>query len=1044
MTMQGTSQAAPQLAGAVVLAQQIAMEQIGRRITLTEFGELLQSTGVLVTDGDDEDVNVTTTGALFTRLDILALAEALLELSTDAPGEDEPPAGGGGDDGPVGASAQPFTYTVILGPGEIREDIDFGVKPSNRVPTAEDDAVTTTEDTAVTIDVLGNDSDPDGDTLSIDSVTIPTNGTVAINADNTVTYMPGSDYNGSDSFTYTLIDGHGETDSAAVAVTVNPVNDAPTVDIDVEALIVDEGVVAGTAGAFADIDQGDTVGITASIGTITQTGSQSGTWTWSLATTDGPVQSQTVTITATDSGALSTEVTFDLTVNNVAPTVDAGPDATVDEGTAFTAPGSFSDPGTDTWIATVDYDDGAGAQPLPLTGTAFTLDHVYADHGTYTVTVTITDKDGGTGQDTLIVTVNDVEPIAAFTGDTTLDEGQSGSFDASGSTSFPDTIVLYEWDWDYDGVTFSPSGDTGAAQTQAWSDDGVLTVAVRVTDDDGSTDIANSDVIVNNVAPTIALSGATSVDEGAVYALTLGTVTDPGNDTVSQYIVHWGDGATDIYTASGEVTHVYADGPALRTVICDLVDEDGTYTEAGSLDLAVDNATPVVVLNPVDTIDENGTATVTGTITDPGVLDSFTMEVNWGDLSSPNNIETYTFAVSNTGSQSFALTHQCLDDNPSQTSSDSYTISVIVRDKDGGVDKQGVDLQVKNVAPVITECRSSATVDDKAAEGESVTVEVRFTDVGTRDSHVISIAWGDGEISQVSLAPADGTGVATDSHIYATGGIYEIEVTVEDDDTGLAQASTTAIVSGVGVHNRQLHIVGTDEADWVLIQLLYGGFNWQTFRYDGRERIRVYATLPNNLTIRDYDVTEVDTILVLLYGGNDTAMVSGAPSAAVLLDGGSGDDTLFGSHGNNILLGGPGNDTLRGGGGYDLLIGGTGRDTLIGDRGQSIFVGGQTAYDLQSVTNPSANIEALLAILDEWSSAKPYDQRRDNILGIAPTLGRLNHDFFLRPGETIFDDEEVDTILGGPNQDLFPDLHHDFIFDSQLLFSSFWRLWLPF
>ena len=74
-----------------------------------------------------------------------------------------------------------------------------------------------------------------------------------------------------------------------------------------------------------------------------------------------------------------------------------------------------------------------------------------------------------------------------------------GSYDATGSTSPADAIVHYEWDWDYDGMTFNPSGDTGGIQTHSWLSSGVYTVAVRVTDDDGSTDIAQLTVSVSHV-----------------------------------------------------------------------------------------------------------------------------------------------------------------------------------------------------------------------------------------------------------------------------------------------------------------------------------------------------------------------------------------------------------------------------------------------------------------------------------------------------------------------------------------------------------------
>ena len=84
---------------------------------------------------------------------------------------------------------------------------------------------------------------------------------------------------------------------------------------------------------------------------------------------------------------------------------------------------------------------------------------------------------------------------------------------------------------------------------------------------------------VDNVAPSIAISGNANVNEGSLYTLTLGAVTDPGTDTVSSYVVHWGDGSDDTYATNGAKTHTYADGPASRSITVDLVDEDGTYLD---------------------------------------------------------------------------------------------------------------------------------------------------------------------------------------------------------------------------------------------------------------------------------------------------------------------------------------------------------------------------------------------------------------------------------------------------------------------------------
>ncbi|MCP3869201.1 MAG: hypothetical protein GY703_14090, partial [Gammaproteobacteria bacterium] len=68
----------------------------------------------------------------------------------------------------------------------------------------------------------------------------------------------------------------------------------------------------------------------------------------------------------------------------------------------------FSDPGADSWTATVDYGNGAGPQPLLLNpDKSFTLSHVYVDDGFYTVTVVVIDDDGGSGSDTATIAVRD-------------------------------------------------------------------------------------------------------------------------------------------------------------------------------------------------------------------------------------------------------------------------------------------------------------------------------------------------------------------------------------------------------------------------------------------------------------------------------------------------------------------------------------------------------------------------------------------------------------------------------------------------------------
>lgn len=91
---------------------------------------------------------------------------------------------------------------------------------------------------------------------------------------------------------------------------------------------------------------------------------------------------------------------------NQQPVVEAGPDATIIQGQAFSGSGTFTDPDSNLWTAAVDYGDGSGAQPLTLNADkTFNLNHTYAAAGAYPVTVTVSDDGGGMGSDTLTLTV---------------------------------------------------------------------------------------------------------------------------------------------------------------------------------------------------------------------------------------------------------------------------------------------------------------------------------------------------------------------------------------------------------------------------------------------------------------------------------------------------------------------------------------------------------------------------------------------------------------------------------------------------------------
>jgi len=127
---------------------------------------------------------------------------------------------------------------------------------TNQAPNAVDDEATTDMGVPVTIAVLANDGDPDGDSLGVSAVTQGANGAVAINDDGTVTYTPDPDFSGTDSFTYTASDGLAG-DTATVTVSVDTVNTPPAVALEVVLGSLAENTDTSTAIKVADILVGD-------------------------------------------------------------------------------------------------------------------------------------------------------------------------------------------------------------------------------------------------------------------------------------------------------------------------------------------------------------------------------------------------------------------------------------------------------------------------------------------------------------------------------------------------------------------------------------------------------------------------------------------------------------------------------------------------------------------------------------------------------------------------------------------------------------------
>jgi Ca2+-binding RTX toxin-like protein len=129
-----------------------------------------------------------------------------------------------------------------------------------------------------------------------------------------------------------------------------------------------------------------------------------------------------------------------------------------------------------------------------------------------------------------------------------------------------------------------------------------------------------------------------------------------------------------------------------------------------------------------------------------------------------------------------------------------------------------------------------------------------------------------------------------------------------------------------------------------------------------------------------------------------------AAKIKTILDGGAGNDEIYGGGGSNVILGGTGNDLLSAGNARDILIGGDGKDRLFGGGGGDILIGGSTTHD-------SNNVD-LLAIVAEWTSADSYATRINKLRNGTGGMPALN-------SSTVIDDGLKDSLFGGPGQDWF-------------------------
>lgn len=408
--------------------------------------------------------------------------------------------------------------------------------------------------------------------------------------------------------TVTANDGHGGTATDTLTATVS--NAAPTVGPLADATVA-EGSPFAAAGSFADpgadawtatVDYGD--------GTGPQPLGLSPDLTFDLNHVYAAHGDYTATVRVDDGDGGVGTGTLHVSVANVAPTTDAGPDVTANEGSAVTLTGTFTDPGSGphqlSWVVV-----GATGQVL-ATSTTAQVTFVPADDGVYTATFTALDDDGGVSSDSALVTASNVAPTAAFAGPESVAEGGSAtvSFTGPSDPSAVDTAAgfRYCYDFDNDGmfdVIDSPSASAAVPAAFVGDGPGTLTLRGRIADKDGGFTDYLIAIAVTNVAPTSGLVGPAGGLRGQslTFTLTAGDPSAADRAAGFTYVVDWGDGtpAQTVGPAPGNgagtaASHVFAQaGPYIVQVTA--VDKDGA---SGVSTLTITVTAAALQANPFD------------------------------------------------------------------------------------------------------------------------------------------------------------------------------------------------------------------------------------------------------------------------------------------------------------------------------------------------------------------------------------------------------------------------------------------------------------
>ncbi len=463
---------------------------------------------------------------------------------------------------------------------------------------------------------------------------------------------------------------------------------------------------------------------------------------------------------------------------NQAPSVNAGPDVTGNEGAPIALNGAASDPEGDALSRSWSYAPvsgvDAGATCAFANPSALNTTITCTDDGTYSATLTVSDGINPAVSNAAAVVVRNVAPTASFTTSPQVDEGRAISLALSNASDPSSRDAAAGFSYAFDCGSGYGAASSTASVTCATNDNGTRTVKAKISDKDGGTTEYIGSVRIDNVAPIANFTATSPVNEGDPISLALSNASDPSSaDTAAgfSYAFDCDDGNGYRNAGSTASATCTTNDNGVRTVKAKITDKDGGFTEYTATS-TINNVAPQATFSASSHVDEGSSISLA--LSNPS------------DPSSADTAAGFTYAFdcgSSYGAASSTTTASCAtNDNGTRT------VKAKISDKDGGVSEYTATSTISNVAP-----QATFTATSPVNEGSPISLELS----NASDPSSADVAAGFSYAFDCGSGYASASSVATANCATNDNGTRTVKARISDKDGGTTEYLAIVTINNV-------------------------------------------------------------------------------------------------------------------------------------------------------------------------------------------------------------------------------------------------------